>query len=252
MKLRRLLQLTSSVAAAIAMTACGGGGETGPAWAQNAKNVITTAPQGPGPVTPVDPTPVTPTPVVPAVWESIGTPPPASYYSTCANLGNFASGINVLTLISESNGVLVFKDEYLYYKGSDCDQGAPAFTSRNPDLTLRSDALTTEPVNGYTVRQVTASRPQGVVVYTPTGENVTVTVVGDEARLSWPELQDPASAETISLDLPVNYAADLYKDLLLSRDGLLNFGNRQSVTTDKYPTRIQGEDFEYTYVPETP
>jgi hypothetical protein len=203
MKLRRLITLTTTATLAALLSACGGGGETGPAWAKDAKAELT---------------------------EEVFV----SYYGVCFNIGDYPVR-DVLTRVAKTGTVEVFKEEYRFYKGSTCDEANPAFAYRLPDLTLQWDGTeAVDAATGYTAKQVTASRTASATVFTALANDIVFKQLeGDKTSANWPARNDPEAIE-----LPNTYEAELYKDLYLNRAGKIYFGNRNGVQTDAYPTKL--------------
>jgi hypothetical protein len=146
MKFASLFLRTLSLTATLGLAACGGGGDTGPTWAQDLK---TNAQQG--------------------LLEGDAT---VRVYQSTECKEDFFPGLGYLQqfqyLQSSNPRQLLRRETYFFYEDSTC-AGTVSFTLSFPDALISIDGGTTL-ATGEKVQQVTISIPNGQATLTPQGD----------------------------------------------------------------------------------
>ncbi len=146
MKFASLFLRTLSAATVLGLTACGGGGDTGPTWAQDLK---TNAQQG--------------------LLEGDAS---VYVYQSTQCKEDFFPGLGYrqqLQYLQTSNTrQLLRRETFFFYEDTSCASEV-SFSLRFPDAVISIDGSTTL-ATGEQVQQVTVSVPSGAAVLTPVGD----------------------------------------------------------------------------------
>jgi hypothetical protein len=219
----RNTQLACCLMATAALTACGGGGEKGPAWAQaNTANLQR---------------------VIPYVKAA------PAYLSECKAVGSsslsFRKGVIV---VSETSSTIIHQPVIRYYQSTDCADTTRIFTLVEQLDTLSVDGASTDDISGETVQKVTHNIATGEIKVTVDADGISVAPTpGDEANSL-----DIAIKDGPTFSLTRIQQGDSYHDIILIKDGFLYFGDLTPVEADPntYPTQIDlnNDIYEYTVI----
>ncbi len=227
MKLRRLIQLTASVATAAVLSACGGGGETGPQWAQEVNDALTGKPYN-----------------------------IKSYATACEALDADHSYATVLVTYQSSEGD--FEQVHNnYYDGLECGDANVAMVVKLPTSKVTANGTFIDPVLGLTATRQTKVTAGGEVVIVKVNPQITVERLTDELGDYYGIFLPPqpgSSAGGYQTTQPTPVSAGTQLDLVAYDDGgnTLYWGNTSvgaAVDDDGFPTQLYPQTF--TLVPNT-
>lgn len=228
MKLRRLIQLTASVATAAVLSACGGGGETGPQWAQDTKSAL------------AKPTPYN----------------IKSYATACEALDADHSYAAVLVTYQTSEGD--FEQVHNnYYDGLECGAANVAMVVKLPASKVTANGTFIDPDLGLTTTRQTKVTAGGEVIIVKVNPQITVERFTDEQGDYYGIYLPPqpgSSAGGFQTTQPIPVSAGTQLDLAAFDDGgnTLYWGDTSASATldnDGFPTQLNPQTF--TLVPNT-
>jgi hypothetical protein len=216
MKFSRSLQLTLSVAALMALTACGGGGESGPTWAQGTKQTIQT--------------------------EGLA----ASRYDTaCGDYG----GIGLYS--SKDTIVLGFLEgkpytatEQNYYQGTTCDDKDLLVTVRYPKAFVTDTGTYVDAESGVATAQQSVLRPAGNTEVINIAASTTVQkgsdAQGDFYYIELVNLLPEFLPQGPSFTPPASFPEQQFYDLLGRKGNTIYLGDQSTVdeAVSPYPTKL--------------
>jgi hypothetical protein len=146
MKLHRLIPLTCSVALAAALTACGGGGEVGPKWAQTVKAELKS--------------------------ETFDV---KTFATPCAAvLGGFYSNASVLVTYQTSTGQYEQRQDN-WYLGADCISSNLDLVVKYPTSKVTANGTFVDPDLGLVTTRQTKANVGGEMMLVKVGPSVTFT-----------------------------------------------------------------------------
>lgn len=216
MNFRRIIQLTSSLAAALTLTACGGG-DTGPLWAQDLKDTI----------------------VYGELQLPVGT-----FYGSCDLYfpGLADQAVMQVKVIERINGVYYSTSKVEYYNDVACSQGTLAVTSIAPRAKLIYVGSAEDAVSSLTYQQFRARSEGGPVQYNIAPDSgVTVrdgSINGQFGKIiSFPGRTVPFEVIDPKPTFAVNESV---KDIVGNDDLNLLFGKAgtSTATSDGFPTEL--------------
>lgn len=218
MKLQRLIPLTCSVALAAALTACGGGGEKGPQWAQ--ATVAEMQKDAPLAISDVK------TYVLPCSDDVNGT----------------YSELDYVVTFKTSDGKSREQVHRHWYMGTGCPSGNLAVVFKVPADVVTNDSTFTDPDLSLTAIRQTKTNPGGTIVVSIQNPNVTVEGLIEEGtnapfyRVTLP----PPIGGTVPLviDTDALQAAGASRDLAAYDGNLLYWGDGRAVDSQGYPTHL--------------
>lgn len=229
MKLRRLIQLTASVATAAVLSACGGGGETGPQWAQDTKSAL------------AKPTPYN----------------IKSYASACEPLDIDHSFSFVLVTYQTSEGDFE-QVQNNYYDGLVCGDANVAMVVKLPTSKVTANGTFVDPDLGLTTTRQTKITAGGEVIIVKVNPLITVErftdQLGDYYGFFLPP-QPGSSAGGFQSTVPTPVVAGTQLDVAAFDDGgnTLYWGDTSAsapLDNDGFPTQLSPQTF--TLVPNIP
>lgn len=223
MNLLHTAKTVCSLAAVAALTACGGGGEKGPAWAQTTKANLTKA-----------------YPYVKA---------PAAFVGECRDAGQAGYSLRrAIVPISDDGTVIVQQGVIRYYASEDCNDPSRLFSIVTPKNTLTVTGTGVDGYSGEPVRLVRANFAGGEVFVSVEADGVAVQPTpGNESN----ELSI-TYGNGLTLIVDRQQTSDIYNDIILIKDGFLYFGDLSTVDTDdpnSYPTEIDLSNDVYEFLP---
>jgi hypothetical protein len=218
----RITKLACGLLAAAALTACGGGGDKGPAWAQETKANLA------------------------KVHPYVKAPP--AFLEECIGVGTNLSYRRSIEVLSDDGSTIVLRPTIRYYKDEECADKARAFTIYLQKDTMTVDGTIVEAISGETARKVTHNFPTGEVIITADLDGVTVgPTPGDEANSITVSI---SGGQTLELERI--QTGESYHDIFLIKDGFLYFGDLTPVYQDPndYPTDFDLDTgiYEYTVI----
>lgn len=222
MKLQRLIPLTCSVALASALTACGGGGEKGPQWAQTTVAELKAPP--------------------PLVISDIKT-----YALPCSDdVNSTYSEIDYVVTFKTSDGKSREQVQRHWYIGTGCSIGNLAVVFKVPADVVTNDSTFTEPDLNLTAIRQTKTNPGGTIVVSIQNPSVTVESLIEEGtnapfyRVTLP----PSNGATVpfEIDTDATQAAVTTRDLAAYSGNSLYWGASNALDSQGYPTHLLFND----------
>lgn len=219
MNFRRIIQLTSSLAAALTLTACGGG-DTGPQWAQDLKDTI--------------------------VYGQLQLPVGTFYGSCDPFFPGLADQATVqVKVIERINGAYYSTSKVEYYNDVACSQGTLAVTSVAPRAKLIYVGSAEDAVSSLKYQQFRAQSEGGPVQYDivpDSGVTVRDGSINGQFRkiISFP-IREGSTSPFEFLDPKPTFAVDeSVKDIVGNDDLNLLFGkaDTSTATSDGFPTEL--------------
>lgn len=214
MNFRRIIQLTSSLAAALTLTACGGGGDTGPQWVQNLKESI----------------------VYGQLQLPVGT-----FYGSCDPIfpSNVPQARMFVKVIEKSGGAYYLTNKVEYYDDLSCSQGTLAVTSTSPKARLTYVDSGDDAVSGLPYQKYLTVYQGGPVDFmVADGSDATVE---DDTSEGVPAKKITFSNGFEVFDTKISFAVnETIKEIVGNNDLSLFFGKAgtSTPTSDGYPTEL--------------
>jgi len=228
MKLRRLIQLTASVATAAVLSACGGGGETGPQWAQDTKSAL-------------------------------GKPTPyniKTYASSCEPLDIDHTFAFVLVTYQTSEGDFE-QVQNNYYDGLECVDTKVAMVVKLPTSKVTANGTFIDPDLGLTTTRQTKTTAGGEVILVKINPLITVERLTDQLGDYYsiflpPQPGSSAGGSRPTVATPIS--PDTQLDVAAFDDGgnTLYWGDTSAsapLDNEGFPTQLNPQTF--TLVPNT-
>jgi hypothetical protein len=207
MKLRRLIQLTASVATAAVLSACGGGGDAGPQWAQDTK----------------------------ATLSATGV---KSYTTPCFEQPSSTGGYSeasVLVTFKTANGNYE-QVQPTVYKGLGCTAANIAVVRKYPAALVTDDSTFVDPDLSLITKRQTKISPGGDLVVVVVDPTVTVERKTNPNNLAdYFEITLPNVAMFQESAL---FAPRTYRNLAAYQRDTLYWGDTVGIDDDVYPTRL--------------
>jgi len=230
MKLQRLIPLTCSVALAAALTACGGGGEVGPKWAQTVK----------------------------AELKAITISDVKSYALPCSDdLTSSYSEAVLLVSFKTSDGGAYEQIQRNWFIGTGCQSSKFALVIKVPADKVSNDSTFTDPDLGLLTTRQTKTNPGGSLAVTIVDPTVTAEFLPD-ANTGSPILRvtlPPSNGATAPflIDQDGTISASKLSDLAAFKGDLLYWGDGSDVDSKGYPTHLLFQDLTqvFTLTPNT-
>ncbi len=199
------------MAAAMALTACGGGGQTGPVWAQNLKETITSG--------------------------DLSQLPAGEFYGPCTALtaGGTQSFVNVRK-ITRRNGAVTLQSREDFYGNQSCSDDSYLGSVTQPVRELFAKGTGTDPGTGQAFTKVTAQTKGGALTFTVEPEvPLIVTPNGASTKLVFSVNGSPL----IERAYPTSVAPGSDAELLAFSNGALYLGDESTRSDTKtYATAL--------------
>jgi len=212
MKLHRLISLTCSVALAAALTACGGGGETGPQWAQETKQTLT------------------------QVAYNVQT-----YITPCEDvLGGFYSNASVLVTYQTAAGNFE-QVQRNWYTGPNCVGSNLDLVVKYPTSKVTANGTFVDPDLGLTTTRQTKANVGGEMVLVKVGPSVTFTREEDQQGFFYDVTLSPAPGVTsgASFQVPTPLDPSEQQDVAAYQGDLLYWGDSNAaLDSNGFPTTL--------------
>jgi hypothetical protein len=225
MKLHRLIPLTCSVALAAALTACGGGGETGPQWAQDTKKTLAQD-----------------------VAYNIQT-----YAIPCEDIiGGFYSNASVLVTYQTAEGNFEQLQQN-WYTGPNCVGSNLDLVVKYPTSKVTANGTFVDPDLGLTTTRQTKANVGGEMVLVKVGPSVTFTREEDQLGFFYDVTLSPAPGVTgaANFAVPTPLEPSEQQDVAAYQGDTLYWGDGNgTLDSNGFPTTLARDPVQvFTRIP---